>query len=56
MSVKNHAVCTSHKKLITVHGAGHGLAYPADVATYLKEVGEFFEPILNENNKNKGEM
>lgn len=48
MSVKNYESCTSHKKLVTVHGAGHGLAYPADIPYYLKEVGDFFEPILKQ--------
>ena len=50
MSVKNFNACaSSEKKLVTVHGAGHGLAYPYDIPNYLKEVREFFDPILNQN-------
>ena len=52
MSVKNYEACVSHKKLVTVPGVGHGLAYPADVDRYLKEVDEFFRPILYPDNKN----
>ena len=42
MSREAYEACTSRKKLITVPGAGHGLAYLADPETYLKELGEFF--------------
>ena len=36
--------CTSRKKLVTVPGAGHGLAFPVDEKAYLDALGEFFGP------------
>ena len=44
MSRRNFEVCASRKKLVTIPGAGHGLCYPADPETYLRELGEFFGP------------
>jgi fermentation-respiration switch protein FrsA (DUF1100 family) len=41
MSKEMYEVCTAPKKLITVKGAGHGLAFPADEEGYLREVGDF---------------
>lgn len=39
MSVRLHEVCTSKKKiLITIHGAGHGLAFPADQDGYVNQL------------------
>ena len=39
MSVRLHEVCTSEKKiLITIHGAGHGLAFPADQDGYVNQL------------------
>ena len=52
MSVKNFEACASHKRLVTVPGAGHGLAYPADVERYISEVRDFFDPILYPNGNN----
>jgi len=34
--------CTARKKLVTVPGAGHGLAYPVDREGYLREAAAFF--------------
>ena len=42
MSRETYDACTSRKQLVTVPGAGHGLAYLADPDTYLKELGAFF--------------
>ena len=44
MSRENYEACTSRKKLITVPGAGHGLAYPVAKEQYLDAVREFFGP------------
>lgn len=50
MSVKNYEACASEqKKLVSIAGAEHGLCFPVDEETYLKEMQAFFEPILNEN-------
>ena len=47
MSEENFAACASpHKRLVRIHGAGHGLAFPVDQETYLRELGDFFEPFL----------
>ena len=44
MSVRNYeACCAPRKKLVTVPGADHGLAYPVDKQLYLQTLGEFFE-------------
>ena len=42
MSEENFNACSSAKRLVTVPGAGHGLAFPADERDYLKELGDFF--------------
>ncbi len=42
MSVKNYVACVSRKKLVTVKGAGHGLAYVVEPDRYLNELKEFF--------------
>ena len=39
MSVRLHEACTSEKKiLITIHGAGHGLAFPVDRDGYVNQL------------------
>lgn len=48
MSVKNYNACVSRKKLVTVKGAGHGLAYIVAPDEYLKELNEFFTPLLSD--------
>ena len=48
MSVENFEACTSEKKkMVTIDGADHGLAFIVDKEEYLREVREFFDPILN---------
>ena len=42
MSRKMYAACAGRKHLHTVPNAGHGLAFPADEATYLRVLKEFF--------------
>lgn len=47
MSVQNFEACASeNKKLVAIHGAAHGVAYPTDPEKYLAEIGEFFDRIL----------
>lgn len=41
MSKEMYEACAAPKKLLTVKGAGHGLAFPADKESYLREVGDF---------------
>lgn len=44
MSVRLHEACASEKKaLITIHGAGHGLAFPADKDGYVQKLEEIKE-------------
>ena len=43
MSHTNYKACASKKRLVTMAGAGHGLAYPADPARYLEELHQFFD-------------
>lgn len=47
MSQVNYNACTSRKKLVLVSGAGHGLSFPADQETYLRELEEFFQQSNN---------
>ena len=42
MSLENYEACTSKKRLVTIRGAGHGLAFPVDEETYLCELRAFF--------------
>lgn len=44
MSEKMYDACASRKRLVTVPGAGHGLAFPVDQEGYLKAAREFFGP------------
>lgn len=44
MSRQNYNACAARKKLVTVPGAGHGLAFPVDQEGYLKALAEFFGP------------
>lgn len=46
MSEENFAACASEKKrIVIIPNAGHGLAFPVDQKTYLKELGEFFADV-----------
>jgi pimeloyl-ACP methyl ester carboxylesterase len=47
MSEENFAACAAPKHLVITPGAGHGLCFPVDVDTYVKEIETFFEPFLN---------
>lgn len=43
MSERNYEACTSeHKRLVITPSAGHGLCFPVDQETYLREMREFF--------------
>ena len=46
MSEENHAACAAPKHLVITPGAGHGLCFPTDVDTYVREIETFFEPYL----------
>ena len=41
MSEKIYAACKTAKRLVTVQGAGHGLAFPKDEAGYIAALREF---------------
>lgn len=42
MSRRNYAACNTRKKLITIPGAGHGLAYAVQPQQYLQALRDFF--------------
>lgn len=42
MSIRNYEACSGRKKLVTVPGAGHGLAYAVQPQEYLQALREFF--------------
>lgn len=48
MSRRNCAACNAPKKLWTVPGAGHGLSILVDKPGYMRELREFFDPLLSE--------
>ena len=41
MSVRLHNACASQKKMVTIKGAGHGLAFPVDRKGYVDALREF---------------
>lgn len=41
MSVELHKMCVSQKKMVTIKGAGHGLAFPVDRKGYVDALREF---------------
>ncbi len=47
MSVKNYEACASQKRLVTIKGAGHGVAYPTDIQAYEAELADFLAPYLS---------
>ncbi len=48
MSQKNYEACISRKWLVTIQGAGHGLAYVVDPDKYLSSLKEFYSVVLND--------
>ena len=46
MSEENHSACAAPKHLVITPKAGHGLCFPVDVDTYVREIETFFEPYL----------
>lgn len=48
MSRRNYEACTANKKIWTVPGAGHGLSILVDKPGYMRELREFFDPLLYE--------
>jgi fermentation-respiration switch protein FrsA (DUF1100 family) len=47
MSRRNFEACAAERKrLVSIKGAGHGVAYPTDPDKYLSELADFFEGIL----------
>ena len=45
MSVENYEACTARKKLVTIHGAGHGLCYPVGIDEYEDALREFYKDV-----------
>ena len=45
MSLQNYEACVAQKRMVTIDGAGHGLAYMVDPDKYLGEVIDFLGPI-----------
>ena len=43
MSRENHEACTARKRLVTIPGAGHGLAFMVEPERYLDELKDFFK-------------
>ena len=41
MSVAMYEACTTQKKMVTIKGAGHGLAFPVDRKGYVDALHEF---------------
>ena len=46
MSEENHNACAAPKHFVITPGAGHGLCFPVDVDTYVKEIEAFFKPFI----------
>ena len=44
MSAENFEACASRKRLVTIPGAGHGLAYAVEPDRYVEELADFFGP------------
>ena len=44
MSQENFEACASRKRLVTIPGAGHGLAYAVEPDRYVEELYDFFGP------------
>ena len=45
MSLRLHEACVAHKKMVTIPGAGHGLAYPIDKQAYLRALSDFMAEV-----------
>ena len=45
MSEENFEACTSRKKLVTIHGAGHGLCSPVGIDEYEDALREFYKDV-----------
>ena len=55
MSMKNYDACPTQKKMVSIKGAGHGLCFPVDPDTYLRELKDFFDPILQTSEPTQSE-
>jgi fermentation-respiration switch protein FrsA (DUF1100 family) len=42
MSKRNYDACHAKKRIVKIHGAGHGLCFPVDQEAYLAAAREFF--------------
>lgn len=49
MSKQMYDACPTRKKLVTIPGAGHGLAFPVAPELYLRELKDFFGPEASYN-------
>lgn len=45
MSEENYEACTARKKLVAIHGAGHGLCYPVGIEEYEDALREFYKDV-----------
>ncbi|MBQ8689755.1 MAG: alpha/beta hydrolase [Clostridia bacterium] len=45
MSVENYEACITEKRMVTIEGAGHGLAFPINQEKYIYEMQDFFSPM-----------
>ena len=45
MSEELYRACASHKKLVKIENAGHGLAYPVNKTQYVESLREFEQSI-----------
>ena len=52
MSIRNYEACVSEKRMVTIEGAAHGLAFPVNEKKYVDEVRAFFDPITSKKPKN----
>ncbi len=48
MSRENYEACTASKHFVITPNAGHGLCFPVDPPTYVREIKAFFEPLIGE--------
>ena len=49
MSSENFEACAGRKRLVTIPGAGHGLAYAVEPDRYVQELYDFFGPECSHN-------
>lgn len=53
MSRENYDACASRKRLVTIPGAGHAVAYYVDIPAYRKAVTDFLQECLQTSDTNQ---